>query len=246
MKITSILLSLCFTASFASAQMSNVSDRFNGFGGNMKVGISTIINGFDNEPVEVIGNGYLDTAFCVGEVIFYQERRPNAKPYEAAHDVNIRLDIHRNELDVRLSSGIYSAPGNTIEEFRFKDKLNRQHIFRNINELSPIEGRNSGFYEILSDGKNYKLVRAHKVKVAVPNFNPILNTGSKDYVFEHDKPLYYIADGISGTFKPKTNFVTTEVCRGHTKPIEDFIKDNKINLKKESDVVLLFSYLNTL
>lgn len=243
------ILFFCSLGHFMNAQdgQNIINDRFNGTAaGTAKLSPNTVMYGFDNSPSTVIGNGYFDTLWHTGYIIFYPEGdKPisDDNPLTSASDILIRWDIHRNEIDVLLKNRVFAVPGNTVYEFSFVDKTNKKKIFQNYAAISMEFDRTKGFFEIISKG-NLSLLKKIETKIKPPTFNPALNIGEKDYIFEKLESFYYAHKRNIEKIKPKKSLFLDEIMVNQKNEVAKFLSSNDINFKKEADLKKLFEFYN--
>jgi hypothetical protein len=218
-------------------------ERFNGQG-NLKFSPQSQVYGFDNSEIGVIGNGYLDTFWHKGEIVFYPEKGKvsDKNQLTIAEDLEIRWDIYRNEVDVLLKSGVHATLGNSIYEFSYQDR-GKKRIFRNTAAISNDDDLSLGFYEILTDGK-LLLLKKHEAKLEKPTFNPALNVGSKDYTFKKTDALYYAKKRVIDKLKMKENFILEELMPNQKEAMKKYIADNNLSVKKEAHLSNAFNQYN--
>jgi hypothetical protein len=254
MKRFLFIIFYCTATFFASAQdsqpiVNSTIDRFNGTGGIgvSKINAQTMMYGYDNTEIRVKGNGYLDTLWHKGNIVFYPETGKVSKdnPLTLAENLTIRWDIHRNEIDVMINNKILATAGSTVYEFSYLEPNGKRRIFRNTAAIVKNDDKTLGFYEVLADGKAMFL-RKYETQVKNPTFNAALNVGDKDYYFQRVEGFYAEKADIIEKLKSKTSFFTEGLMKNKAKNIELFIKENNLNLKKEEDLIKLFSYYNTL
>lgn len=234
---------------FAQNDQNIINDRFNGLAaGGAKLTPNTVMYGFDNSPATVVGNGYLDTFWHTGYIIFYpQDNKPitDDNPLESASDLSIRWDIHRNEIDVKLKNRIFGVKGNTVYEFGYVDLNGRKRIFKNHAAISMEFERTNGFYEVLSKG-DVLLLKKYEAIIKPPTFNPALNIGEKDYIFAKNESFYYAKKRNIEKIKPKKSLFLDDIMVNRKSEIDKYFSINDLNLKKENDLVKLFEFYNSL
>jgi hypothetical protein len=100
------------------------------------------------------------------------------------------------------------------------------------------------FYEQLTEGKT-ELLKKVKVVLIKSNYNATLDVGSKT----DKKMLKYelcFFDGKKLIKFKKSKGGVLEVLIGKKTEIKEFIKSNKLSIKKEADLVQIFNYYNSI
>jgi len=110
-------------------------------------------------------------------------------------------------------------------------------------------GEKLGYYIQLTDGENIKLYRRDTKKFVEINRTAYGSTTSTTYAkYREQKSEFYIERGDSGIAVklPKKKKSVIKLFEGKEKDIKAFIKDKKIKLTKEQDLIKLIDYANSL
>lgn len=97
--------------------------------------------------------------------------------------------------------------------------------------------------EILHNTNNLLLLKKIKVRVLKPNYNELMDVGSKNYKIEQTNLyiIYHKSDGrIIETIGKKKDFKGLQKY----KEINDFIRNNKLKLTDELDLLKFINYYN--
>ena len=145
-----------------------------------------------------------------------------------------------------------------IKNDQFFTKIENDSIFLytfvNIDKISiknrdfeeiynPNENKKSVF-EILHKGKKISLLKKHTVKFIAGSDNPMVNRPRSEF---KKKSRYFIKQGEKMTkIKLKKSNILNLLDKNSRKKAANFIKDQKLSIKKEKDLKQLINYCNTL
>jgi hypothetical protein len=151
-------------------------------------------------------------------------------------DVETRIDVRRNELEVKFKGEIKAIASYRVSSLQFLDN-NDIFITENVLKISQ-----KGFYKLMVDDKNTLLCGA-EIEIIKSNYNIALDVGSKhDTMVKKEKFFVYnqkgnlIHIGLSKS-KIKKQF--------RDKPIlYNYLKKNKINPKDNDQLVQFIDFVN--
>ena len=124
-----------------------------------------------------------------------------------------------------------------VAEFKFDDS---GRLFRNgYNAVD--KSTEKSFYEVIYDGKTQYLKRLTKVIIEAKEYNVATVTKK----IENETALY-IAKADKKPIAVKANEKTVLKALGKEAEISKYIKDNKLNLKSDADMIKLLTYYDTL
>jgi hypothetical protein len=156
-----------------------------------------------------------------------------------------KLDLQRNEFDLRTPKGVMVLKGSQVKSFAFIDSItNERCSFINGKEFItkdkvPLVG---GFYQIISDGKVPLLLRS-EIILKKATYNPTLDVGNKNHQYIKKEQFFYL-NGNTVAPLPKKKFLF-EIF-GDAKPkISTFAETNALDLSKRRDLIRLFDHYNT-
>jgi hypothetical protein len=100
------------------------------------------------------------------------------------------------------------------------------------------------FYEVLYQGSKISLLKKYEVQIVEGMFNPIDGTKEKSRFKTTDD--YYIENSIGIVeFVPSKKTISS-IFEDETVMVRKFIKQKKLSLKKEKDLIEIFKYYNQL
>jgi len=100
------------------------------------------------------------------------------------------------------------------------------------------------FYEVLYNGAKISLLRKYEVNIIEGMFNPIDGTKEKSRFKTIDD--FYIKKGEDIVKYIPSKKTISSVFDEHRDLVKKFIKENKLSLKKEKDLIQIFEYYNQL
>lgn len=186
----------------------------------------------------VIGDQYLDSVFSNSKLKLLKSTEKI--------DCPLRYDLINDELEVKTTAGIRVIKNSIVDYFislgRNGDSV--QYVnssnYRYSEEMAPL----IGFYQVLDEGK-FQLLKYTRIEITKPTYNASLEVGDRN-AYLNKKEAFYGAYQME-VFKMKSKkdfmkFVSTE----NMQKVESFIKENKTDFKKETDLVNLFRFVNSI
>ena len=190
-----------------------------------------------------------NTPGLVGDVYLYQDyRKATFLLYDndkVAQGYATRLDLQRNEFDVKVGAGIKSLPGSLVRSLFWRDSLtNSAQYFVNAKDYKNEEDiPYMGFFQILSEG-NLTLFKMTELIFKPAERVVAHSTGSKDNRFLKRDHLYY-AIGRKAIEMPNKKAIR-KLFESKSVEMDKYIKVNEIDLTKESHLSATFDYYNSL
>ena len=156
----------------------------------------------------------------------------------------IKLNIESNELHFIDSTGkeLIVADGlvKKIDCIDYYTKDSTRYIFKS--GYPSADGQNENFfYQVFTEGRIELLAR--KFKYIRTERNDLTGDVSKSFV-DGAAVLYVYAYGIMRPLKSNKNFIATLWDENKQPEMNKYISDNKISLKKTSDLIKLLNYYN--
>lgn len=157
-----------------------------------------------------------------------------------------RYNIESNQLEIKSQTGVNGLSGTKIKSFVWIDsKTSSPTFFINAQDYSFNEKLQSGFLNVLSDGK-IPLFKQTTTFIRTSNYRPELHAGSRDSkIFKIEK--FYFSKGKSlFQVKPK-DLKKPELIFGDSGiEIKKFIESQSLSLNNESDLIKVFNFYNSL
>ncbi|MEA1888118.1 MAG: hypothetical protein U9N72_13010 [Bacteroidota bacterium] len=154
-------------------------------------------------------------------------------------NVPIRYNVYYDLFEVELEEGIYNLRrGGIVSKVNLED---HRFIYSTYDYLSS-EGE--GYLELVMEGE-YTLYKKHQVvfKEAEPA-QPYQE--AKPARFEGRDPLFYIAHGDNQSVFIRNRRSFLDIAGEKGKALKDFIKDERLRIKNEEDMLKAVEYLNSL
>lgn len=184
-----------------------------------------------DKPINLEGSPYLNEEWQTGSIFLSNG--------DTIPTINLRLNVLKGEMQYQFEEKTYviGAPEG-LKEIIIGGCV---FIYLTYTKDSKLK---KNYFEVLSNGKS-SLLKYHYIVILPANFNPALNSGNKNDQIIH-KMKYYakIGDNFIEIDKRGKNLIS---AFGNKEAlISKYIKDNKISLKNESDLITLIKYSNTL
>lgn len=150
-------------------------------------------------------------------------------------DVQTRIDLRRNEVEVKTNDKIGIIPSFRVHSVFFPDSKTLL-----ITEY-PLKSEKKGFYKVLVDGNNALLCK-YEIEIKPSNYNIALQVGNKNDTMIKVKNYYLYRDGEliaigKSKGKLKKQFQSNDEAM-------KFISTNKINPKNEESLMKFFEFAN--
>jgi len=158
--------------------------------------------------------------------------------------VTSKLDLHLNEFDIITDKGVQVLGGNLVRTFLYRDSLTqKQSVFINGKGLKTKDNVSLNcFLEILSNG-SITLLKRTELVFKRPDYDPVLNVGSKDPQCIKKVNLLYAQNNIVEELPGKKSIPS--IFGNAEADVQKFIKTNQLNLAKENNIIALFEYYNS-
>jgi len=150
---------------------------------------------------------------------------------------NINYNIKNDQFFTKMENdSVFLYTFDNIDKISIKN--------RDFEEIyNPNENKKSVF-EILHKGKKISLLKKHTVKFIPGSDNPMVNRPRSEF---KKKSWYFVKQGKKMTkIKPKKSAILNLVDTNSRKEVVKYIKDQKLSLKKETDLIKLIDYCNSL
>jgi hypothetical protein len=160
----------------------------------------------------------------------------NGQTYEG---VNVRYDLLEDQLTFKTAEGSELAFATPVSEFKitYDEKGSPvTKVFR-----SGFKGTtDNSFYEVLHDG-NVKVLKKHGKQIeTVQEYNSPPTKSITDRI-----KYFYVLNNELVELKKDTKSLGV-VFGSKSAEVEKYIKENKLNVKKDEDLVKAFAYFSTL
>lgn len=210
----------------------NTLDRLSDKGGLSR---SDLLYGIPMEPGNVIGDNYLDKKWNAATILLYQSET-------MIEGYPVKYDIKSDVIEIKSKSGIKILNGEKIKNMVWIDSLTAEpHYFVNGAEFKKDNVPSRGLLEVVVDGP-IPLLRKMEIYVKQPTYNAAMGSGSQDTKILQKEVLFYSIDKNLFLIKNKKNVL--EASGDRAPEVEKFMKENKININKLSELKTVFEFLN--
>jgi len=150
-------------------------------------------------------------------------------------NMETRIDLRTSELEIKYKGEVKVLPSYRVRSVVFtKDKS----LF--VTE-TLLKSSQKGFYEVLVDDEN-TLLRKYDTKLMSPSYNIQLDAGNKSSKVVKEQSYFVFNDlGIVKLARTKNKL---KKQMNNQKEVFNFIDENKINPKKETNLIFLVKFLN--
>lgn len=186
-----------------------------------------------DENIRIEGSMYLDDDFKLGELILIDDSHKDGAFY--------RYNVYSNEMEIiEEKDTLAIISPERIKYLKFYDGTFIFTKFKNKKEI------NRGYFELLSNG-NFRLL-LRRIAIFEP-YNPpytALHSGSEYDRFIIFKSYYLQKNGSPAIKIRKNKHYILSILKDRRKELEKYIKQNKLKLRKDTDLINLISYYNSL
>lgn len=242
MRIILFPLALLFfyTGSYAQGANSAKLDNFtgNGYAGAAFSAMRKKLN--SPSDLETVGSVYIEERFVPCKVFYNDEVIGNF--YYRHNAFNDEVEIKDTQFGEQPESSLA-----TIKELRLVDELDHKELALKAYKNKKDVVRNGYLYK-LNEGDKYDLFFKNSVKFT-EGTNPVNSmVRATPNKFSHFTEYYFMKDGDKLAHyigKKKSEFLR-EFEKDKRDSLASYIKEEKINLKKEEDLMKVFNYLNSI
>ena len=193
---------------------------------------SNNITTFDSRSKKIVGSSYINESFSPAKI--------NDKNEIYA----IRYNALQDKMEIDKSGSIYNLNTNLISSITF-NTINKTYKVYTYEDIT--NNKQKGFFVVLFSGSKLSLLLQEKIKYIEER---IAKNGYEDYTpptLKRVNDMLFFADE-NGIVKELSNRKKDVLAIFSSKEneIELYIKENKLNYKKEKDLITIFSYYNSL
>ncbi|QDP85559.1 hypothetical protein FNJ88_08290 [Chryseobacterium sp. SNU WT5] len=181
----------------------------------------------------------------------YSDRRFSAVKIDGYNQTAplVRYNIYEDEMEFKINNALNYIQKVGEMNITFVES-NKRYVLKNYS----LDGKNRNGYlvELLKENGTFSLYKKENIQIVEYNNNTTNSyLKQKNPYFERAKDTILIFDGETYTKFPKNAkefnaWLASKPSSARYKDSETFIKKNKINFSKESDLIKLVTYINTL
>jgi len=187
---------------------------------------------------EILGSPYLTENFIKSKVYFGEE---------LVGDFYIRYNALNSEIEIKNTNSEEENPKRLLANQDLRVKYGLREL-RFSTYITKKDETKNGFLSIIEDGDNYTLYHRLAVKfsegkaAANSMVNPIPSR------FAHFVEYYYKKKGVDRIDQliQKKGSLLKILDKELREEVSDFLKEHKIDLSNEEDLIKTFEYINTL
>jgi LAO/AO transport system kinase len=229
-KIKIVITLMLFAISFSFAQ--NLSPQ-----ARVTPNLNDLFNGmpFARSAPNVVGDVYIDSHWAMTSIELIDDKK--IEWYWT------RYDLRSDELEIKTPAGTKIMSSNRIKEFYVKDTTGANRKFINATSFKKEGVPLNGILEMLAEGTR-PLFKQFRLDIQRPNYNPALNSGTRDSKIIKSSDYYYSIDGELIKIPNAKKFIAS--LGEHSNPVNNYIRKNHLSMKEEKDLNLIFSFYNSL
>lgn len=239
-QILALTLLLLLSVTILSAQTEEKNNQTrDSFESLVKLGVDNSII-YNNTYAGVKGSPFLFDYWSIGELVLIKDN--------SYIDVKMKYDMVEDNVLVQNNSGKSIYPTKAIvKSFHLMDSSGHTYNYINIAlaDYSSNLIENSGFVELLYDGTNDLIVKRKKFLKHIDAQGGYSENKSYDEFRNSPSEYYWInKEGIAIELKRGKNNILKLL--DETGDLASYVKKEKLNLKKEKDIILLFAYIDSI
>lgn len=198
--------------------------------------LGNAIVGMPIPPGDVIGDVYLDSKWNMGSVMV-SDKNSLIEGYP------MKYDLKSQNIEIKTSGGVRVLDIKNVGHMVWLDSITRQpRYFVNGSKYKDDGVPIVGLMEVLLDGEK-ALFKKTKLNIKQPTYVAAMDVGSRDTEI-YKKAAYYYNNGVDVVeIKSKKKFIDSLGDIGEE--VEKYMKDNKLDVKTEDDLVKIFQFYNS-
>ncbi|MCF6307150.1 MAG: hypothetical protein L3J09_04255 [Flavobacteriaceae bacterium] len=154
-------------------------------------------------------------------------------------NVNLRYNASKDLFEIEFNQNQSKVLKQTEDIYVIIN--NKQFVYVPYSQNPDV----NGYFEVLSDGKTISLYKKYnkKIREGKKSINSITSDIPPTYI---SKETLLLVNNDEFTELPKSKKGKIKSFANHHKELKNYIKDNSLNIKKESHLIKLITYYNTL
>lgn len=191
-----------------------------------------------NVEMEILGSPYLTEHFVKSKVYFGEE---------LIGDYYIRYNALNSEIEIKETDLKEEAPKRLLANQDLRVKYGNREL-RFTTYITKKDETKNGFLSIIEDGENYTLYHRLAVKYSEGKAaaNSMVNPIPSRYA--HFVEYYYQKKGVDriDQLVQKKGSLLKVLDKELREEVSNFLKEYKIDLNEEQDLIRTFNYINSL
>lgn len=198
------------------------------------VWFGNIIRELPVRPADTKGSYYLDDMWKMSNITLLS--KGIIKGYPA------KLDLKHYELDIQVDDEVKVIKLFTVKEFKWLEQSGDSCKYVNTEQLYGVIEGTGRIMEELVNG-DVSLYKHFETYIQEANYNVAMNVGSKDDMIKMKEKFYIAVDGKLSKVEPKIKKNASLFGENYGATAK-FVKDNKLKLNREEDLVRVVEFLN--
>ncbi len=154
-----------------------------------------------------------------------------------------RYDANLGEMQIKRKNDTIAL--NNYENFEITFALNNK-VYKTHNYTTEKGESKQGFLVVLKETDSLAILKEESVKYYKEQPATTSYDKAKPAEFRRLRDVYYYRIGKETSFLPQKRRHFLKLFPKHSNKLKAFIKENRINLKDENDLITLFTYIETL
>ncbi|WP_353776813.1 hypothetical protein [Winogradskyella sp. 3972H.M.0a.05] len=227
-----VLLTVLICCAFNYSQSQKIINQNNHWIQGERLDLKT--EGRDGE--KAIGSPYLNANFQPARILV-NGQPPSVIP-------NVRYNAHLDEIELKHTDGKVYFLNKNIDSIKvaFVNEKKTYMLF------SPKNDGVKGFYVFLTTNDKVNLLKKESIRLDKGTAEGNGYSSPKPPSYKNNKDEYFIvsSDGLFKKLPRKKKEITNSLFPQYSKEITGFIKENKLKLSREADMIKLIGFFNTL
>jgi hypothetical protein len=224
-----VITFLCISFLVTSLAAQNPNDAIVVFSG----GTMRTMN-IQDKKSETEGSHYYNNDWYPGTVTLFSG--------EEIKDYPLKYDMKMNQVDIKVDELVKFISVGAVKEIKWKQSDGQVEILQNVSLYSDYKG--IGFFSVLAQG-TIMLFKKTELTLLEANYNAAMDVGSENKKYVKKDKYYILKDGKVNEIK-KSKKKVTEILSDQSTKVEEFVDQNKLNVKDEQDLIRIFDYYNSL
>jgi hypothetical protein len=198
--------------------------------------VGNVVYGLAAPPGRVVGDEYVDSNWNIGNVLMQSG--------DMLERYKVRFDLKSQMLEIEAMQGVKLLDYRMIKSVVWRETESQAtRFFVNASAYKDEGTPLVGVLEVVVDGQ-VPLLRRHFLFVKQPDYVPALDVGSRDTKIYKKSTLMFATGTDLYEIKGKKSLTT--LFGEHASKMEEFMKVNDLGVKRDSDLIHVFEYYNSL
>lgn len=171
----------------------------------------------------------------------FKNGQVKTKKFGTLANLQLNYDLSRGEFLFEYNNSIRVMEQQDIENFSLSGQ--ESVLYANLEDLT--QRVLSGLGEVVFHEQDIFLIKKDYVNLSEPNYNPQFHTGSKKSVWNRTSITYLIMDDEPMKL-PISKKQIPLIFKDKSSLIQEFVKTNRLKLKKTNDVLKILNYYRAL